>query len=155
MKNRFYEKKLEDYLGEILIPVESIENIESGVRKTRMRKCFPGYIFIELQLNNKTWDLITKTSKVIGFVGDSKNPPPLNKKEISSIQMMIKNEKTPRKKMFYVIGDHIRINNGPFMNFNGIIEEINFEKEKMKVMVSIFGRLTPVELDFSHVEKII
>lgn len=151
---RIRKNSLEPYFGEILIPVETIENIKDGTRTIKTKKCYPGYILIELFLNEKTWLLIKYTPKVIGFVGNSKQPPSLNKKDVKNLYSIINKSKIPKKKSIYKLGTYVRINNGPFMNLGGTIETVNLEKEKIKIRINIFGRLTPVELDFSHINKI-
>jgi transcriptional antiterminator NusG len=151
---RIKKNSLENYFGEILIPVETIENIKNGTRTIKTRKCYPGYILIELFLNEKTWLLIKYTPKVIGFVGNSKKPLSLNEKDVKNLYNTINKSKIPKKKLLYKLGTYVRINNGPFMNLGGTIETVNLEREKIKIRINIFGRLTPVELDFSHIDKI-
>ncbi len=151
---RICRLNLQEYFGNILIPLEKIENFKNGNCIVKRKKYFPGYILVQLHFNKDTWHLIQNTPKISGFMGNKKKPTSLSDEEVERIYIMIKNSKKTKKILLYKIGNRIRIINGPFINFNGIIEEIKLEKEKMKVMVSIFGRLTPVELDFSQVKKI-
>jgi len=146
---------LEENFGEILIPAENVVELVKGKKATRSRKFFPGYIFVQMVLNDETWHLVKNSSKVSGFVGGkSTRPPEVPEAEVQRVtkQMEVGAEK-PRQKVAFSVGENVMVVDGPFSNFNGSVEEINEEKGKVKVLVSIFGRPTPVELDFVQVEK--
>ncbi len=147
--------KLEDDFGEILIPSEEIVEIKNGIRKKSEKKFFPGYFLINMIMNNKNWYLINNMRGIVGFIGGNfGNPFPVNKKEIKIIKNKLnKISGKPRPKILFEYGELIRINNGPFCDFSGTVEEIDYDKNRLKVSVLIFGRSTPVELDFSQVEK--
>ncbi|MCL2011212.1 MAG: transcription termination/antitermination protein NusG [Cystobacterineae bacterium] len=147
---------LQEYFGEILIPMEQVVEMVKGEKKTTRRKFFPGYILVRMNMNDRSWHLVKNTPKITGFVGAAHNqqPPPISDVEVQRLTMQI-SEGTlkPRPKVQYEVGDTVRVIDGPFANFNGTIEEVNPEKGRVKVLVSIFGRATPVELDFMQVEK--
>ena len=141
--------------GRILVPTEEVVEIKNGQRKTTERRLFPGYVFVEMVMDDETWHLIKHTNKVTGFVGGAKNrPAPISEEEVQKIvsQMQEGTEK-PRHKVEFVVGEYVRVKDGPFTDFNGTVEEVNYEKNKVRVSVTIFGRATPVELEFSQVEK--
>jgi transcriptional antiterminator NusG len=146
--------KLEHMIGQILIPAENVVELVKGKKATRSRKFFPGYIFVQMILTDETWHLVRNASKVTGFVGSKVKPPEVPEEEVMRVarQMETGAEKaTPKVK--FSVGESVTVIDGPFSNFNGTVEEINQEKGKVKVLVSIFGRPTPVELDFVQVEK--
>jgi len=147
---------LQEYFGEILIPMEQVVEMVKGEKKTTRRKFFPGYILVQMNMNDRSWHLVKNTPKITGFVGAAHNqqPPPISDAEVKRLTTQI-SEGTlkPRPKVQYEVGDTVRVVDGPFANFNGTIEEVNPEKGRVKVLVSIFGRATPVELDFMQVEK--
>ena len=153
IQERIKSNGMEDMFGEVLIPSESVVELVKGEKKTTSRKIFPGYMFIQMVLNEKTWHLVKGSSKVTGFVGGTK-PTPVPPEEVDRInkQVQMGTEK-PKPKIKFTEGESVRVIDGPFSNFNGTVEEINPEKGKVKVLVSIFGRPTPVELDFVQVEK--
>ena len=141
--------------GRILVPMEEVVEIKNGQKKTTERKFFPGYVLVEMLMDDDTWHLVKHTNKVTGFVGGAKNrPAPISEAEVMKIvnQMQEGTEK-PRHKVEFVVGEMVRVKEGPFADFNGSIEEVNYEKSKVRVAVTIFGRSTPVELEFSQVEK--
>lgn len=141
--------------GEILVPTEQVVELVKGKRKTSSRKFYPGYIMIRMELNEETWHIVNNTDKVSGFLGGREKPVPLSDKEAEEILSRMKiGEEKPKPKFFFESGDEIRVTDGPFTNFNGTVEEVNPEKGKIRVLVSIFGRATPVELDFVQVTKI-
>lgn len=143
-----------DYFGEILIPVESVVELVKGQKKSTERKFFPGYILVKMLLNDETWHIVKSTARISGFVGNARTPPALPEEEVNRITNQI-SEGAAKAKPKYVFkeGDGVRVIDGPFANFNGTVEEVRPEKSKLRVLVSIFGRATPVELDFIQVEK--
>lgn len=147
--------KIESLIGQILIPAENVVELVKGKKATRSRKFFPGYIFVQMVLTDETWHLVRNASKVTGFVGGKVKPPEVPEHEVMRVtrQMETGAEKTVTKVKF-TIGESVTVIDGPFSNFNGTVEEINQDKGKVKVLVSIFGRPTPVELDFVQVEKV-
>ncbi|WP_367671526.1 transcription termination/antitermination protein NusG [Buchnera aphidicola] len=157
IKEQIKQKKLKTIFSRILVPSEEVIEIKKGKRKKSDCKFFPGYVLIKMIMNEKSWHLIKSIPKVIGFIGGSpENPFPINKTEIKKIKnKLLKIGNKPRPKILFEPGESVRINNGPFSDFNGIVETIDYEKNRLKVSVSIFGRSTPVELDFNHVEKIL
>lgn len=145
----------QDRFGEVVIPTEEIVELVKGKRKTSSRKFYPGYILIRMELNDDTWHLVNDTAKVTGFLGGRQKPTPLSDAEADQIlNRMEAGKLKPQPKYFFESGDEIRVIDGPFTNFNGTVEEVNQEKGKIKVLVSIFGRATPVELDFVQVQKL-
>ena len=140
--------------GEIVVPTEQVVELVKGKRKTSSRKFYPGYILVQMELNNETWHVVKDTAKVTGFVGGGTNPPPIPDAEVEKITArMEEGAERPRPKVEYEVGETVRVIDGPFLNFTGIVEDVKPDKGKLKVMVSIFGRVTPVELDFIQVEK--
>lgn len=155
IEKRAKEISLERLISQILIPTEKVSEVRSGKKKISFRKFFPGYVLIEMELSDKLWYLIKTTPGVTGFIGPRARPQALKEQEIKNIlrQTEEKREK-PTPKVIFEKGEGVRVIEGPFVNFNGIIEEINPNKGKLKVTVSIFGRATPVELEYWQVEKI-
>jgi len=147
------KRKLGKYFNHIIIPIEIIEKKSLKKRILITKKCFPGYMLINLNLNEKVLTLIKQTPKIIGFVGNNFLPTSLNNKEIKNIYSIMKKMNNNHSTL-YKIGSFIKINRGPLMNLNGVIKYVNFEKEKIKVLVSILGRMTPIELNFSDVDKL-
>ena len=146
---------MESKFGRVLVPMEEVVEIKNGQKKTTERKFFPGYVLVEMVMDDETWHLIKHTNKVTGFVGGVKNrPAPISEAEVMKIvtQMQEGTDK-PRHKVEFVVGEYIRVKDGPFTDFNGSVEEVNYEKSKVRVSVTIFGRATPVELEFSQIEK--
>jgi transcriptional antiterminator NusG len=143
-----------DQIAEVLVPSESVVEMKKGVKKTSNRKIFPGYILVKMELTDETWQIIKSIPKVTGFVGGSKEPPTVPDEEVQRItQQISEGSLRPKPKISFEKGESIRVVDGPFTNFNGIVDEVKPEKGKVKVLVSIFGRSTPVELDFIQVEK--
>jgi transcriptional antiterminator NusG len=141
--------------GEVLVPTEEIVELVKGRRKTSSRKFYPGYILVRMHLDDETWHIVNDTAKVTGFLGGREKPTPLSDQEADQIlNRMAAGKLKPQPKYFFETGDEIRVIDGPFTNFNGTVEEVNQEKGKIKVLVSIFGRSTPVELDFVQVQKL-
>ena len=142
-------------ISEVLIPIEQVSEIKSGKKKISQRKFFPGYILVEMELTDENWYLIRNIPGVTGFVGAGSRPIPLRADEISTILKQAKEAKEkPTPKVIFEKGENVRVTDGPFTNFNGVIEEANLTKGKIKVMISIFGRATPVELETWQVEKV-
>ncbi|MBF0117451.1 MAG: transcription termination/antitermination protein NusG [Desulfobacterales bacterium] len=141
--------------GEILVPTEQVVELVKGKRKTSSRKFYPGYILVNMELDDETWHLVISTPKVTGFLGGRDKPAPVPDEEVEQILKRMETGKLkPQPKYFFDPGDDVRVIEGPFTNFNGIVEEVNPEKGKIRVLVSIFGRSTPVELDFVQVTKV-
>lgn len=149
------ELNIQDQVGQIIIPTEDVVEIKGGKKVVSTKRSYPGYILIEMEMNDKNWHMIQEIPKVTGFVGSGKRPSPLSKKEVSQIvEHMETTSEKPKPKHSFEKGEAVRIMDGPFYNFNGIVEEVNHERNTLKVMVTIFGRSTPVELEFLQVEKI-
>ena len=146
---------MQDKFGRILVPMEEVVEVKNGQKKTTERKFFPGYVLVEMVMGDDTWHLVKHTNKVTGFVGGAKNrPSPISEAEVAKIvnQMQEGTEK-PRHKVEFVVGEYVRVKDGPFTDFNGSVEDVNYDKSKVRVSVTIFGRSTPVELEFSQIEK--
>jgi transcriptional antiterminator NusG len=153
IQERITSKQMQDLFGEILVPAENVVELVKGKKATRAKKFFPGYIFVQMVMNEKTWHLVKDSAKVTGFIGGS-SPKPVPDVEVQRVnQQMAQGAEKPKVKASFSIGDSVTVVDGPFSNFNGTVEEINEEKAKVKVSVSIFGRPTPVELDFIQVDK--
>jgi transcriptional antiterminator NusG len=143
-----------DDLKEVLIPSEEVVELRKGKRKVSERKIYPGYIFIKLRLSDETWHVVKDTPKITGFVGSKSEPSPVSDEDVQAIvDQMTEDSTKPKPKVMFRTGEPVRVVDGPFNNFIGVVEEVNPDKAKLKVMVSIFGRSTPVELDFLQVEK--
>lgn len=152
---RIARSGMQSKFGRILVPSEEVVEMRNGARRTTERRLFPGYVFVEMVMEDDTWHLVKHTSKVTGFVGGAKNrPAPISEEEIRKIvdQMQEGTEK-PRHKVEFMVGEMVRVKEGPFADFNGSVEEVNYEKNRLRVSVTIFGRATPVKLEFSQVEK--
>ena len=146
---------MQEKFGRILVPMEEVVEVKNGQKKTTERKFFPGYVLVEMVMGDDTWHLVKHTNKVTGFVGGAKNrPSPISEAEVAKIvnQMQEGTEK-PRHKVEFVVGEYVRVKDGPFTDFNGSVEDVNYDKSKVRVAVTIFGRSTPVELEFSQIEK--
>ena len=146
---------LGEKFGEVMIPTEQVTELKQGQKKQLERKFFPGYMLIQMEMNDDTWPLVRKTPNVMGFIGGSKNKPvPLTERELNNIVNRVDEAvESPKFKTVFESGETVRINDGPFNDFNGTVEEVDYEKNLIKVSVSIFGKSTPVELNFSQVEK--
>lgn len=143
-----------DSFSDILIPTETVVELVKGKKKTSQRKIFPGYILVKMELNDETWHIVKGTPKVTGFAGEGTKPIPIPEEEVEDVITQVKEGVTKAKpKVALSVGDHVRVIDGPFVNFVGTVEEVKPDKRKVKVLVSIFGRSTPVELDFIQVEK--
>ena len=155
LQDRIASSPYKDKFGEVVVPTEEIVELVKGKRKTSSRKFYPGYILVKMELNDETWHIVNNTAKVTGFLGGREKPAPITDKEAEQILSRMEAGKLkPQPKFFFESGDEIRVIDGPFTNFNGTVEEVNPEKGKIKVLVSIFGRSTPVELDFVQVTKL-
>lgn len=145
---------LADSFGEILVPMEEVVEVRKGKRVNAERKFFPGYVLIEMDMNDEAWHLVKSLPRVTDFLGGGKKPVPMTEREAKQIiQQVQEGVERPRPSVTYDIGEEIKVTDGPFASFNGVVEEIDEEKQKLKVTVSIFGRATPVELDYGQVEK--
>jgi len=155
LEDRIASSPHPEKFGEVLVPTEEIVELVKGKRKTSSRKFYPGYILVRMELDDETWHIVNDTSKVSGFLGGREKPTPISDEEADQIlNRMEAGKNKPQPKYFFESGDEIRVIDGPFTNFNGTVEEVNPEKGKIKVLVSIFGRSTPVELEFVQVQKI-
>ncbi len=155
LEERIASSPNSDKFGEVLVPTEQIVELVKGKRKESSRKFYPGYILVRMELNEETWHIVNDTAKVTGFLGGRENPTPLSDEEVEKIlSRMEAGRLKPKPKFFFEAGDEIRVIDGPFTNFNGIVDEVNHEKGKIRVMVTIFGRSTPVELEFVQVAKL-
>jgi transcriptional antiterminator NusG len=155
LKERIERAGMQDQFGEILVPVEEVVEMKGGQKRTSERKFFPGYVLVQMEMNDASWHLVKSTAKVTGFVGGTANKPaPISEREVQSIMdQMQEGVEKPRPKITFEAGELVRVTEGPFADFNGSVEEVNYDKSKLRVSVTIFGRPTPVELDFSQVEK--
>jgi transcriptional antiterminator NusG len=151
--NRIEAERVQDRFGDVLIPSETVVDMKKGKKRTGTRSFYPGYLLVQMELDEKTWHLVRHTPKVTGFVG-GKNPAPIPQSEVEEIKsQMAEGRLKPKPKVTFTEGENVRVTDGPFSNFNGIVETIKPDKGKVVVLVSIFGRATPVELDFTQVEK--
>ena len=147
--------KMQDSFGKILVPVEEVVEIRKGQKAISERRFFPGYVLVEMEMNEKTWHFVKETDKVTGFVGGVSNrPSPISQTEVDKIMAQMKEGvEKPKPKILFEVGEIVRVKEGPFTDFNGNVEEVNYEKNRIRVLVTIFGRSTPVELEFGQVEK--
>ena len=155
LKERVALAGVEDLFGEILVPTEEVVEMRAGQKRKSERKFFPGYVLVEMELNDETWHLVKDTPRVMGFIGGKADKPaPITTKEANEIlQRMEDSEDKPKPKTLFEPGEMIRVTDGPFNDFSGVVEEVNYEKSRIRVSVLIFGRSTPVELEFGQVEK--
>jgi transcriptional antiterminator NusG len=155
LEERVRSMHMEQKIGAVLVPVERVQELgKGGQRKISSRKFFPGYIFVNMLLDDETWHVIKNTPKITGFVGHATNPPEVPEHEVREItQQMEEGALRPKPKVLFEVGEAIKVVDGPFQDFNGTVEEVKPEKGKVRVLISIFGRATPVELDFVQVEK--
>jgi len=146
---------LEDHFGEVLVPSEEVVEIRDGKKRTSERKFFPGYVLVQMDMNEETWHLVKSVPQVMGFIGGtSDRPAPITQKEVDRILQRVETSvDKPRPKVIYEPGEMARVVDGPFKDFEAVIEEVDYEKNKLQVSVLIFGRSTPVELEFTQVEK--
>lgn len=153
--DRVARSGLQDLFGQILVPVEEVIEMKSGQKSVTERKFFPGYVLVEMDMNDESWHLVKSTPKVTGFVGGTANKPtPISQKEVDAIlHQMQEGVEKPKPKVLFEVGELVRVKEGPFTDFNGSVESVNYEKSRLHVSVTIFGRATPVELEFGQVEK--
>lgn len=155
MRERVKHASLEDKFGEILVPTEEVVEMREGKKRRSERKFFPGYVLVQMEMDEDTWHLVKDVPKVMGFIGGSSDrPAPISDKEADAILNRVKEgAEKPRPKVLFEPGEVVRVTDGPFNDFNGVVEEVNYEKSRLRVSVLIFGRSTPVELEFGQVEK--
>jgi transcriptional antiterminator NusG len=156
LRERIDRAGMQDKFGRILVPTEEVVELKNGKKSVTERRFFPGYVLVEMAMEDDTWHLVKHTSKVTGFVGGAKNrPAPISEAEVMKIvNQMQEGIEKPRPKVEWTVGEIVRVKEGPFTDFNGAVEEVNYDKSKVRVSVTIFGRATPVELDFGQVEKV-
>ena len=155
LADRIQRQSMQDKFGQILVPVEEVVEMKAGQKNTSERKFFPGYVLVEMDMDEQSWHLVKNTPKVTGFVGGTATKPtPISEKEVQNILQQIQDGvEKPRPKVLFEVGEAVRVKDGPFVEFIGNVEDVNYDKNKLRVSVTIFGRSTPVELEFSQVEK--
>ena len=155
LMERIQRQEMQDFFGRVLVPVEEVVELKQGQKSISERKFFPGYVLVEMEMNDESWHLVKSTPKVTGFVGGAANKPtPISEKEVEKImQQMQDGVEKPRPKVLFEPGEVVRVKEGPFTDFHGSVEHVNYEKNRLRVSVTIFGRATPVELEFGQVEK--
>ena len=155
LEERIQRDGMQDRFGEILVPSEEVVEMRDGVRRKSERKFFPGYVLVQIDMNDEAWHLVRSVPRVLGFIGGTPDrPAPISDKEAEAIlNRMREGAEKPRPKVLFEVGEMVRICEGPFNDFNGTVEEVDYEKSRLRVAVSIFGRSTPVELEFGQVEK--
>ncbi len=155
LEEHIVRAEMEDFFGDILVPTEEVVEMKAGQKRTSERKFFPGYVLVHMAMTDDTWHLVKNVPRVAGFIGGTENRPmPISDKEANEIiQQVTDSADAPKMKFTFAPGELVRIIDGPFADFNGTVEDANFEKSKLRVSVTIFGRSTPVELDFTQVEK--
>ena len=155
LRERIDRSELQHMFGRILVPMEEVVELKNGKKAVTERRFFPGYVLVEMDMTDESWHLVKNTSKVTGFVGGKANrPTPISQKEVEKIMaQMLEGFEKPRPKTLFEVGEMVRVKEGPFTDFNGNVEEVNYEKSRLRVSVTIFGRATPVELEFGQVEK--
>jgi len=156
LRERIDRSEMQGKFGRILVPMEEVVELKNGKKAVTERRFFPGYVLVEMEMADDSWHLVKHTNKVTGFVGGAKNrPSPISDAEVMKIvNQMQEGVEKPRPKVQWVVGELVRVKEGPFTDFNGAVEDVNYDKSKVRVSVTIFGRATPVELDFSQVEKV-
>ncbi len=155
LSDRIAMSGLEEQFGEILVPTEEVVEMRGGTQRKSERKFFPGYVLVQMEMNEATWHLVKDVPRVMGFIGGTGDKPaPLSPREADAIlQRIQEGVEKPKPKVLFEPGEVVRVNDGPFTDFNGVVEEVNYEKSRLRVAVLIFGRSTPVELEFGQVEK--
>ena len=155
LEDRVARAGMDDLFGEILVPTEEVVEMREGTKRRSERKFFPGYVLVQMEMNDDTWHLVKDAPKVMGFIGGtSDRPAPITEREADAIlQRVQEGADKPRPKVLFEVGEVVRVTDGPFNDFNGVVDEVNYEKSRLRVSVLIFGRSTPVELEFGQVEK--
>jgi transcriptional antiterminator NusG len=155
LEERIKRYGLQEKFGEVLVPTEEVVEMREGQRRKSERKFFPGYVLVQMEMDDETWHLVKEVPKVLGFIGGSSDrPAPITEKEANAILNRVQEGvDKPRPKVLFEPGEVVRVTAGPFNDFNGVVEQVNYDKNKVRVAVQILGRSTPVELDFGHVEK--
>lgn len=154
IRERIAKSGLADKFGEVLVPREDVVELKNGQKTTTQRKFFPGYVLVEMEMTDETWHVVNGTRNVIGFIGSAGRPRPMAQSEIDALKKQIEEGiERPRMKVLFEVGEEVRVTDGPFASFNGVVEEVHEDTGKLVVSVSIFGRPTPVELDFGQVSK--
>jgi transcriptional antiterminator NusG len=155
LQERIERAGMQAQFGKILVPSEEVVEIKNGQKKVAERRFYPGYVLVEMEMTDDTWHLVKNTNKVTGFIGGKANrPTPISEKEVQKIlDQMVEGAEKPRPKILFEVGELVRVKEGPFTDFNGTVEEVNYEKNKLRVSVTIFGRATSVEMEFGQVEK--
>ena len=155
IEDRVKQFGLEDKFGQVLVPTEEVVEMRDGQKRKSARKFFPGYVLVEMDMDDETWHLVRDTPRVLGFIGGTKeHPAPISQREADQIlNRLEESTDKPRPRTLFEVGEAIRVTDGPFADFNAVVENVNYEKSRLSVSVMIFGRSTPVELDFSQVEK--
>ncbi|MGH8161647.1 MAG: transcription termination/antitermination protein NusG [Gammaproteobacteria bacterium] len=155
LKDRVANAGMQESFGEVLVPTEEVVEMKAGKRRKTERKFFPGYVLVQMEMNDETWHLVRNVPKVLGFVGGtSDHPAPISAREAEAVrERMREGVDKPRPKVLYEPGEMVRVTDGPFNDFSGVVEEVNYDKSRLRVAVLIFGRSTPVELGFTQVEK--
>lgn len=154
--DRIQRNGMQEHFGKILVPTEEVVEMKGGQKSVSERKFYPGYVLVEMDMSDEAWHLVKSTPKVTGFVGGAhgRKPPPISEKEVEAIlQQMQEGAEKPKPKVLFEAGEAVRVKDGPFVDFHGTVEEVNYDKSKLRVSVTIFGRATPVELEFGQVEK--
>ncbi|HFC6052435.1 TPA: transcription termination/antitermination protein NusG [Neisseria meningitidis] len=156
LEERIAREEMGDYFGQILVPVEKVVDIRNGRKTISERKSYPGYVLVEMEMTDDSWHLVKSTPRVSGFIGGRANrPTPISQREAEIILQQVQTGiEKPKPKVEFEVGQQVRVNEGPFADFNGVVDEVNYERNKLRVSVQIFGRETPVELEFGQVEKI-
>lgn len=156
LRERIDRAGMQDKFGRILVPTEEVVELKNGKKTVTERRIYPGYVLVEMEMADESWHLVKHTNKVTGFIGGAKNrPAPISDAEVAKIvNQMQEGVDKPKPKVEWIVGELVRVKEGPFTDFNGAVEEVNYEKSKVKVSVTIFGRATGVELDFAQVEKV-
>ena len=155
LEERIVRFGLQNDFGRVLVPTEEVVEMRDGQKRKSERKFFPGYVLVEMEMNDETWHMVKETPKVLGFIGGKADKPaPITQKEVDNIMRRVEEgAEKPRPKVLFAAGEIVRVTDGPFKDFNGVVEEVNYDKNRLLVAVQIFGRSTPVELEFYQVEK--
>jgi transcription termination/antitermination protein NusG len=154
LEHRIHAMNMENKIYRVLVPSEEVSEIRGGKKKISTKRFFPGYVLVEMDMDEESWYVVRNTPKVTGFVGNGNKPTPLTQEEIDGILGQVTGAKSkPKPKVLFERGERVKVTDGPFTNFSGVVDEVNLERGKLKLMVTIFGRQTPVELEFVQVEK--